>query len=364
VDPDVDTGECHWHPDVPEEWPALGKVLKYRDRVRESILASLNVLLQAGRNNARAACVYEIVLEHEFMHQETLLYMMQELPLNKLNRPRVRREYSFQPAAASHAIKIPAGTTRLGARSTDLVFGWDNEFSQLTVEVPGFNIDSLPVTNAEYLDFVQSGAYEEKRYWRAEDWKWKELTHTRHPCNWHEHDGTWSCRTLFDSIPLWQAGAWPVYVSLAEARAYASWLGKRLPTEAEFQRAAYGGPDGRETRYPWGDADAEPRHGNFNFTDWSPVPVGSRPAGASRWGVDELVGNGWEWTDTAFGPFPGFTPMASYPDYSKDFFDGKHFVLKGASWATPAELMRPSFRNWYQAHYPYVFAKFRCVSDE
>jgi formylglycine-generating enzyme required for sulfatase activity len=167
---------------------------------------------------------------------------------------------------------------------------------------------------------------------------------------------------LFDSVPLTEAACWPAYVSLAEARAYAKWRGKRLASEAEFHRAAYGGPDGRESAHPWGDSDPEPKHGNFDFAGWAPVPAGSRPAGASRWGVHELVGNGWEWTDTAFAPFPGFAPMASYPEYSKDFFDGKHFVLKGASWATAADLIRSSFRNWYQAHYPYVFAKFRCVS--
>ena len=105
-------------------------------------------------------------------------------------------------------------------------------------------------------------------------------------------------------------------------------------------------------------------HGNFDFTACSPIPVGSRPAGTSRWGVMELIGNGWELTDTPFAPFPGFSPyIESYPDYSRDFFDGKHFVLKGASWATPADLIRPGLRNWYQAHYPYVFAKFRCVSE-
>ncbi|TMB70536.1 MAG: hypothetical protein E6J54_14020, partial [Deltaproteobacteria bacterium] len=126
----------------------------------------------------------------------------------------------------------------------------------------------------------------------------------------------------------------------------------------------FGGPDGSETQYPWGNTPPEVRHGNFDFTAWSPMPVGSNPAGASRWGVHELVGNGWEWTDTPFAPFPGFEPyMRGYPDYSEDFFDGKHFVLKGASWATATELIRPSFRNWYQAHYPYVFAKFRCVSS-
>ncbi len=168
---------------------------------------------------------------------------------------------------------------------------------------------------------------------------------------------------MFDSFPLQQAASWPVYVSLAEARAYARWAGKRLPTEAEFHRAAYYGPDGRKSEHPWGNSAPGARHGNFDFLSWAPLPVGSRLAGASRWGVLELVGNGWELTDTPFEPFPGFSSyIESYPDYSRDFFDGKHFVLKGASWATDANLLRPSFRNWYQAHYPYVFAKFRCVS--
>jgi len=153
-------------------------------------------------------------------------------------------------------------------------------------------------------------------------------------------------------------------VSVAEALAFACRRGKSLPTEAQVHRAAFCGPGDREQRYPWGDAEPGQDHGNFDFHHWSPVPAGSSPRGASPWGVEELVGNGWEWTDTPFAPFPGFTPyMTHYPDYSRDFFDGKHFVLKGASWATSSDLVRPSFRNWYQAHYPYVFAKFRCVGE-
>jgi formylglycine-generating enzyme required for sulfatase activity len=169
---------------------------------------------------------------------------------------------------------------------------------------------------------------------------------------------------MFDVFPLEQVARWPVYVSLAEARAYARWRGKRLPTEAEFHRAAFYGLDEHETIYPWGEAEPAAHHGNFDFATWSPQPVGSCPAGASRWGISELIGNGWELTDSPFAPLPGFTPyITGYPEYSQDFFDGKHFVLKGASWATVAILIRPSFRNWYQAHYPYMFAKFRCVSD-
>jgi formylglycine-generating enzyme required for sulfatase activity len=166
---------------------------------------------------------------------------------------------------------------------------------------------------------------------------------------------------MFRLIPL--PTAWPVYVSHAEAAAYARWRGCRLPTEAEFQRAAYGTPEGTERRYPWGDAEPTAAHGVIDFTRWDPMPAGSHPAGRSAWGVDDLVGNGWEWTSTIFGPFPGFRPMTFYPEYSADFFDNAHMVMKGASAATARELLRPTFRNWFRTRYPYVYATFRCARD-
>jgi formylglycine-generating enzyme required for sulfatase activity len=150
-----------------------------------------------------------------------------------------------------------------------------------------------------------------------------------------------------------------VYVSQAEASAYAQWKKRRLLTEAEFHRAAYATPTGEERRQPWGEAQPVAARGHFDFAGFDPVPVGSFPSGASAWGVHDLVGNGWEWTSTVFGPFDGFAPMASYPEYSADFFDGRHFVMKGASPATARELIRRSFRNWFRGNYPYVYAKFR-----
>jgi formylglycine-generating enzyme required for sulfatase activity len=165
---------------------------------------------------------------------------------------------------------------------------------------------------------------------------------------------------MFELVPL--PPSWPVYLSQADAEAFARWRGARLPTEAEFQRAAYGTPGGVERRHPWGDAEPSAQYGVFDFSSWDPEPAGSHPAGRSAWGIDDLVGNGWEWTSTPFAPFPGFKPMPSYPEYSADFFDGEHFVIKGASPATARELLRPSFRNWFRAHYPYVYATFRLVS--
>jgi ergothioneine biosynthesis protein EgtB len=367
IDPDVDTGECHWHPEVPDTWPDLDAVLKYRDQVRSAVLEALDSMpgLESSDIMAQNGRAFEMVLEHEYMHQETLLYMMHELPLDKKNRPSKSPRYSFQSAARSCPTEIAGGKTLLGAKFSELEFGWDNEFSQTVFDVPAFTMDSMPVTNGEYFEFVQSGAYDLERYWRPEDWRWKVQTGRTHPSVWLQRGSLWLYKAMFDLFPLAQVSSWPVYVTVAEARAYASWRGKRLQSEAEFQRACYGGPDEIQTRYPWGESAPAHRHGNFDFTSWAPTPVGSHPAGASRWGIGELVGNGWELTDTPFAPFSSFTPyMARYPDYSKDFFDGKHFVVKGASWATPAELLRPTFRNWYQGHYPYVFAKFRCVSSD
>ena len=147
---------------------------------------------------------------------------------------------------------------------------------------------------------------------------------------------------MFESLPL--PADWPVYVSQAEAAAYARWKGRRLMTEAEWHRAAKGATAG-----------------HADFAGFDPIPVGSHPETASVHGVQDLIGNGWEWTSTVFGPFDGFVPMRSYPEYSADFFDGRHYVMKGASPATARELIRPSFRNWFRSNYPYVYAKFRTV---
>jgi formylglycine-generating enzyme required for sulfatase activity len=162
------------------------------------------------------------------------------------------------------------------------------------------------------------------------------------PLFWERVNGDWYWRGMFELMPL--PLSWPVYVSQAEADAYGRWRGWRLPTEAEYQRAADG---------------ASP--GVCDFTTWDPEPAGSHPAGASRYGVEDLVGNGWEWTSTPFAPFPGFRASVSYPEYSADFFDGEHFVMKGASPATARELVRPTFRNWFRPRYPYVYATFRCA---
>jgi formylglycine-generating enzyme required for sulfatase activity len=234
------------------------------------------------------------------------------------------------------------------------------------VHVEAFEIDVLPITNAQFLEFLNAGGYRTRELWDEEGWSWIQAEHVQHPAFWLAGEPAprssplapqhWQWRGMFEAFPL--PLDWPVYLSQAEASAYARWKGRRLMTEPEFHRAAFG--DHGFTR-----TDAEgafsPPAGHYDFAGFDPVPVGSFPESASPFGVHDLIGNGWEWTSTIFGPFPGFSPMASYPEYSADFFDGRHYVMKGASPATAKELVRPSFRNWFRASYPYVYAKFRTV---
>ena len=308
----------------------------------------------------RAEAVF-VILEHEVMHQETLLYMLHRMPWALKRHPPGYRPRMDGAAPQSAWLEIPPGRATMGVDRGSARFAWDNECPRHSEAVQAFAIERHNVTNAAFMEFIAAGGYQEPRFWRPDDWTWVQREGIGHPLFWERHAGGWTWRGMFEPIAL--PPAWPVFVSHAEAEAYARWRGARLPTEAEFQRAAYGTPEGDERPFPWGDAPPDVRRGVFDFASWDPEPAGSHPAGRSAWGVEDLVGNGWEWTSTPFGPFPGFRPRASYPEYSVDFFDGDHFVMKGGSPATARELLRPTFRNWFRARYPYVYATFRCVKD-
>jgi len=344
----------------PDGWPARDEVHAFADEADRQVI---DALLHADVDRPgdplldRADAVFTI-LEHEVMHQETLLYMWQRLPFDQKRTPAGYHARVDGAAPPSEWIELPGGCATLGVERGTNAFGWDNEFPALSADVAPFAIERHDVTNARYLAFVEAGGYRDPQWWTPGDWAWVQREAVAHPLFWERHEDRWYWRGMFDLIPL--PPAWPVYVSQAEASAFARWRGARLPTEAEFQRAAYGSPSG-ERVHPWGDAEPDTTRGVFDFSSWDPEAAGSHPKGASSWGVEDLVGNGWEWTSTAFGPFPGFRAMASYPEYSADFFDGEHMVMKGASTATAKELLRPAFRNWFRARYPYVYATFRCA---
>lgn len=344
-------------------WPSRDTVRRFADEVDRQVLAAIATadLDRPGDPMLDRSEALFTILEHEALHQETLLYIWHRLAFDAKCRPAGYEPLTAGEVPAQTWIDVPAGRATLGVDRASVPFGWDNEFPAFTADVAPFSMQRHDVTNAAFLEFVDAGGYREPRWWTADDWQWITAQGIRQPLFWEgdRADPLW--RGMFDLVPL--PLSWPVYVSHAEASAFARWQGSRLPTEAEFQRAAYGSRDGSERPFPWGAAPPTARHGVFDFQSWDPRPAGSHPAGQSAWGIDDLVGNGWEWTSTAFQPFPGFRPMASYPQYSAEFFDHQHMVMKGASPATARELLRPSLRNWFRPRYPYVYATFRCVKE-
>jgi len=344
-------------------WPSREEIERYNRRIRQELDAAIErTLTPPSEGHPQLLEMLEAAVEHRLMHAETLAYMLNQLPAIK-KVPGPKGSVWKTPPAKSHLVEIPAGVATLGCeRGPGQEFAWDNEMSVHVVEVDEFAIDNYNVTNRDFMLFIQSGGYQDRSLWDHEAWAWKEKEGVGHPSFWRRAGSLWWYRTMFGDIQL--PLDWPVYVSHAEATAYVNWLGRKLPTEAQFHRAAYATSDeGVERHYPWGDEPPNARLGNFDFSHWDPTPVGSYPRGASAFGVQDIVGNGWEWTRSKFEAFPGFMPQSYYPGYSANFFDGKHYVIKGGSPRTARGMLRRSFRNWFQPLYPYVYATFRCVED-
>jgi ergothioneine biosynthesis protein EgtB len=357
--------------DTPADWPTISEVEKYGNSVRTKLDERLSEMLasQPGVAPADLETLLHVAFEHRLMHAETIAYLLHNLPVER-KIPHSAPAVDPTPAPRPRMVTIPAGLATLGQPGNiHGTFGWDNEFDPEEVSVPSFSIQAYPVTNAEYLRFVRAGGYDNTGFWKPEDWEWKSQQALEHPHFWLKRssapatdpDTTWEYRAMFGTIPL--PPSWPVFVSHAEACAFARWAGKKLPTEAQWHRAAYGTPTGAEREYPWGNEAPDATRGNFHHEHWDPTGVEAHPPGASAFDVWDLLGNGWEWTSTVFEPLPGFKPFPFYAGYSANFFDGKHFVMKGGSPRTDACMLRRSFRNWFQPHYQHVYATFRCVEE-
>ncbi len=307
--------------DGPSDWPSVAEVTQYNRRSRDAIDELLDEVPEQ---------LLHVAIEHRLMHAETFAYILHNLGYDRKVPPGGaddRLSSSAQsPKPVHRMLDIPAGPARLG-RGPEEGFGWDNEFQAHIVEVPAFSIARYKVTNGEYLDFVRAGASV--------------------PFYWTERGGPWFDRGMFAETPLPLDA--PVYVTWREARAYAAWRGKSLPTEAQFHRAAC--------------LSSVSHNVDFHYWDAISVTADDPPDSAAAPPPSQMVGNGWEWTSTAFAPFPGFEPFPFYNNYSAPFFDSEHYVLKGAGPRTAACFLRPSFRNWFRPEYPYVDATFRLVES-
>ncbi|MGH9574649.1 MAG: SUMF1/EgtB/PvdO family nonheme iron enzyme [Candidatus Acidiferrales bacterium] len=355
--------------DVPSDWPTIGHVQRYNRRVRTHLDDAIrHAAAVHSDTHLTSGKLLNVAIEHRLMHAETLFYLLHALAVDK-KVAHAALAADSRTAPQPRQVDIPAGMATLGQSHDSGGFGWDNEFEVEKVDVPSFAIDAFPITNQEYLKFVRAGGYQNQSYWTPEDWKWRKRESIEHPHFWRRPLGSttnpadtgWDYRGMFGTIPL--PLSWPVFVSHAEAAAFARWAGKKLPSEAQWHRAAYGEHNESERAYPWGDEPPSLIRGNFHHQSWEACAVDAHPDGASAFGVLDLLGNGWEWTSTQFHPFRGFEPFPFYRGYSANFFDGKHFVMKGGSHRTDACMLRRSYRNWFQPHYPYIYAAFRCVAE-
>jgi len=338
IDPDInDPTKCNPHSTIPDKWPDINSVIPYRNRVRQRLVAVYNA--QLGKDIPRSlGRVLWMTFEHEAMHLETLFYML--VQCNSINPPKgvviPRWKPSYDSVPKADLITIPTQTITLGHEDNEYAdftdpllcsqFGWDNERPSRQVTVQTFKIQSRSVTNDEYLHFMKTTVNKE------------------YPSSWIPIDPAlfhYKVSTVFGPMDMNVAMNWPVMLSQEQACRYAEWKKMRLPTEEEL-RCFY------DSYTPHPDFES-----NIGFNHWHPTDVSHDKS------VIQTLGSVWEWTSTVFDAHPGFKESELYPGYSSDFFDGKHVVILGGSWATHPRIGRRTFRNWYQRGYPYVFCGVR-----
>jgi iron(II)-dependent oxidoreductase len=243
--------------------------------------------------------------------------------------------------------------------STD-AWAFDNERPAHRVDLPPFWIDRTPVTNAQYLAFIEAGGYDDPRHWTDAGWSWRRESGKTCPGFWRREGGSWVVLRYGRFEPVEPVE--PVqHVSWYEADAFARWTGKRLPTEAEWEKAASWGPDGTR-RFPWGDDETWTDRANIGQRHFGPAPVGAYPEGVSAFGCHQMIGDVWEWTSSDFQPYPGYE-WFPYREYSEVFYGTEYKVLRGGSWATHATAIRNTFRNWDYPIRRQIFSGFRCARD-
>jgi iron(II)-dependent oxidoreductase len=338
--------------------PLLGpqEARRYVATVRERAVDLIDRAPLTGSPLTEGGFVFGMVAQHEQQHDETMLATHQLRA-----GPPVLSAPPPAPAPADAAglaaeVLVPAGAFTMGTSTEP--WALDNERPAHQVEVGAFWIDTVPVSNAQYQQFLAAGGYDRAEFWTPAGWAYRQKAGLTAPLFWSRDSGGWVRRRFgrIEEVPPSE----PVqHVCWYEAAAYAKWAGRRLPTEAEWEKAARHDPaTGRSRRYPWGDDDPTPERANLGQRHLQPAPVGSYPAGASAYGVRQLIGDVWEWVSSDLAGYPGFRPYP-YPEYSEVFFGPEYKMLRGGAWATDKVACRGTFRNWDYPIRRQIFAGFR-----
>ncbi len=331
--------------------PNMAEMRYYLDTVREKVLDYLEIAPVGEQER-----LWSFIIQHESQHCETISFVSRLAIMPSIYCVEAINIVSQQgiiisanapcpvPNAPSEMIEIPAGEFEQGSDSSD---AFDNERPAHRLYLDIYWIDRYPVTCGQYRQFMEAGGYHNSSFWSSEGWEWVQKNSVRQPLYWSDD----SC---FDSHPV-------CGVSWYEADAFARFAGKRLPSEAEWEKAVcWDVVKGSRRTYPWGEDPPDASRCNHDNLYSQTTPVGAFPAGASAYGVCDALGNVWEWTSSWFEGYEGFE-FYPYAGYSQVYFDRQHRVLKGGSWATRPRALRGSFRNWYHPWVRQLFAGFRCA---
>jgi iron(II)-dependent oxidoreductase len=332
----------------------------YVSQVRERTLALLEeVDLDGDDPLLRNGFVYDLILQHEHQHDETILQTIQLTPGRYQETLPGLPDAPAGLSTSGDMVAVPAGRYPIGSDAHE---PYDNEHRRHEVELAAFEIDRFPVTNGAFQEFMADGGYEREELWGRDGWEWRFIFGVQSPEHWRWERPCWLTSRYGHVLPV--DPRLPVsHVSHFEAEAFARWAGKRLPNEHEWEVAAAWDPAaGRSRRYPWGDDAPTPERANLDQRLLGEAPVGAFPQGASALGCEQMLGDVWEWTSSDFRAYPGFTAFP-YAEYSTPFYGAEFRVLRGGSWATRPRVARNTFRNWDSRLKRQIFAGFRCARD-
>ena len=337
---------------------------QYAADVRGRVLDLLEHTPLQGRPLLERGFAFGMIVQHEQQHDETMLATHQlRTGEPVLAAPPTPRPPGADADRLPGEILIPGGPFTMGTSTEP--WALDNERPAHAVDVPSFWIDTTPVTNAAFIDFIEAGGYDEERWWTPAGWQHRQAAGLSAPLFWSRSPGTpsgWVRRVFGRTEPVSPAEP-VVHVCWYEADAYARWAGRRLPTEAEWEKAARHDPaTGRSRRFPWGDDEPTPSRANLGQRHLRPAAAGAYPDGESAYGVRQLIGDVWEWTSTWLHPYPGFRAWP-YREYSEVFFGGDYPVLRGGSFGSDPAAARGTFRNWDYPIRRQIFSGFRCARD-
>ncbi len=378
--------------------PTVKNTIAYRNYIDEQMRSFLESL----ENQPDAAIVLSLIrlgLEHEMQHQELLVYDIKHLLCDQYEAPRrpapassvkvegmadiegglfslgydrqvQRPTSSVQCSSRGSSPTVRKGISGEGKESGDQSphsknydFAFDNEKPAHQVFLQDYAIDRALISNGEFLEFIRDGGYQDYRWWFSEGWEAVNREQWRAPLYWELHDGKWMIRD-FSGLHLVESKQnEPVYhVSYYEASAFAKWVGKRLPTEAEWERAAcFSHETGERKDFPWGTESPDEAKANlFENGLWTAAPIGAFPAGQNSYGCQQMIGDVWEWTSSDHVPYPGF--KSEFDEYNDKWFVNQK-ILRGGSFATPQSHIRSTYRNFFHAHERWMISGFRCAKD-